>query len=137
MPLMSVLHREMQSRALVIPAIAAVCSSVLVSSACSGPNCATVETPGLVVTVESASGSPLCDASVVVSNGSQRVTFSPTVTAPSPAPCNVYVGPLQHPGKYTITVSAGGRTTTVPAVSVQANACGLITRRVTVKVPSS
>ena len=124
-------------RGLVIPAVAAACFWLLMPSGCSGTNCAAVYTPGLIVTVDSSSGVPICGATVVVANDSNTIRFEPTARGQNTVGCNVYGGVLKGPGKYTVTVTAGSRTVTVPGVSVRTNSCGFITQRVAVTIPSS
>jgi hypothetical protein len=109
-----------------------VSAAIALTSGCGGADCSSVARFALVVHVEDATGTPVCDASVTVTDGD----FSATLTAEGTASNCTYSGPAEREGTYTVEASRGGATGQTDGVSVKRSGdCDVLnTEQVTVKL---
>ena len=117
--------------------ISLVVLAALGAAACGDePNpviCTAVAVSALTVTVlDAATNAPLCDAEVVVTDGSFRETLP--VFPGSGADCR-YSGPFERPGTYDVTVRRAGYPTAVQSnVRVTSDECHVIGVPVTIRL---
>jgi hypothetical protein len=115
----------------VLPAVLA--SSCALAVGCSGGECD--KGPGrasLAVTVQDASGTVLCDATVTARAG----TFSSALSQSGPPQFSacVYYSNFELPGTFDIEVRRGSTVKRLNGVVVKALPCGVETRAVTIVV---
>lgn len=102
-------------------------------SACTLPTntqCSDIAEAGLTVhVVDQISGDPICDATVVVTDGSYTETLEET----SPTSGCFYAGAYERPGTYDLVVSAPGhQTLTQAAIVVAQGTCHVSGRTLTI-----
>ncbi len=102
-------------------AVAAGCAS---AASCKLPN----GIPALIVTVVSASGTPVCDVTVLAVEGSYSALLS---ERQQPSGCT-YAGPFDRAGTYTVTVMTPSKTVTRKGVTPKKDVCDVITLPVTI-----
>jgi hypothetical protein len=103
--------------------------TALMLSACNEVNCASVGRYSMIIRVQSASGDPVCDAEVTVTDGAFTAAAGPT------GDCT-YRGPGEREGTYSVEASKAGSSGRVEGVRVKrSGAChDLHTEQVTVKL---
>ena len=108
----------------------------IASAGCSS-SCTLRGTFGLhVVAIDGSSAAAICNATVTAQDGDYSETLVPIASADAGEPC-AYVGALERPGTYTVTVAAGARSKSVEGVRVTGggDACAhVVSQNVTVTV---
>ena len=100
---------------------------------CDAATCKSYAAHGLVVTVHDETGARICDATVVATDGRFSERLEPFA---ADLEICTYQGALERKGNYSITATAGGRSTTVGDVRVRADECHVIAARPDVIVES-
>jgi hypothetical protein len=112
---------------------AALCAAALAGTGgltgCSSANCKAFAASALSVTVLDAAGKRVCDASVTVTDGAYSAALSPFSGDNSSC---TYFGPTERAGMYSIEVRSGTRSNRLDGVKVNADACHVRTRSVTI-----
>lgn len=102
----------------------------LLGLALSLPGCCTDEAyASLRITVLDASGKLACDAEVTARDGSYSTKLAPMMTG-----CAPYVGPVERPGTYEVTVTRPGRASVTLNATVKQNSCHVETEYLTVTI---
>jgi hypothetical protein len=80
-------------------------------------------------------GARVCDATVVVSDGSYRETLEPGLFAPTEraTQCN-YVGAGERPGTYTVVATTATSESTATGIVVTSNSCHVVPRAITLEL---
>jgi len=114
----------------VLGTVLAVGLSVVGGTGCAdGVSCRSYAAPALRVHILDATGTPVCDAKVVVHDGGFTETLR-AIPRDASTPC-VYFGPIERRGTYRIEATARGATANATKVKVTADPCHVITREVT------
>jgi hypothetical protein len=115
-----------------ISSIAVLVCLLLVAGCGSGvASCTSQAVAALSVTVLNASGQPVCDATVTVTDGGYSNRLRPVPSANGG--CR-YSGPSERRGTYSISVRRGATRAAVPGIKVTGDACHVDTRVVTVRL---
>jgi hypothetical protein len=114
---------------------AIVVALILGSAACGGP-CTADYRFGLAVSVLSRStGARICDATVVISDGSYRETLAPGLfdSTAEATQCN-YIGAGERAGTYTVVARAATSESTRTDIVVTEDACHVVPRTITLEL---
>ena len=84
-----------------------------------------------VSVVDAATNAPICDAEVVVTDGSFRETLP---VFPGSGPDCRYSGPFERPGTYEVTVRRAGSTAVQSNIRVTSDECHVIGVPVTIRL---
>jgi hypothetical protein len=99
-----------------------------------GCGCSDEARSGLSVTVnDGATGAPICDATVVASDGD----YSETLTAFGQGDACQYLGATERAGTYKIAVMSGGRTASQTGIVISSGVCHVEQRSVTITLPAT
>jgi hypothetical protein len=98
-----------------------------------GCGCSDEALAGVAVTVlDGATGTPICDATVVITDGNHVETLAPFRDS---GPCP-YFGAYERSGNYNVEASSGGRMASMNVI-VTSETCHVTTRTVTLILPSA
>ncbi len=99
--------------------------------ACGRPDCKSIASAGLDITVQTADGAPICDAVVAVDSEDAVGQLAALPRADGSCP---YIG-IYSKGTYTVRVVAGGVEQRIEDVHVTLGDCSLDIQRLTVTFP--
>lgn len=96
-----------------------------------GHECKSYAAFGLVVVVQDASGSRICDAKVVAIDGSYSATLQ---SSGGDATICTYFGATERGGTYEVDATVGDTTSTVRGVRVTSNDCRVVPSKLTITI---
>lgn len=128
-------HYALVGRLKKVRALAALASATWIVAGCSSTACNSVGHFALVVQVQDATGTQVCDAAVTVTDGD----YSVELPTPTPSQACTYFGPGEREGVYTIAATRAGATGRVAGVAVtRRGECRVLgTEQVTVRLDPS